>query len=409
MTQAYNLSKILFAWWAILASAQLIDFNSCIGYEKFGIISKLIRYSLALIAAVILYSFIIMTAKRKYKMSSICTDIIVMYVYLAIISILQNNTEALYKRGFLSCICMSIVFDMVLVLEDLNMFKNFLRALNTLAIINFISIVLMHSSNGFLVQTARGIVDSYYFLSLDNGHIVMLFPVICFNYAIYLRTRKVRYLVIVLVSIVGELITFSVTSCIMIALIFTIYFVRTHISTIGKIFTNKLVVVVMLIIIFAFFFLGHGIDLLSNVFILLFKKDIASTGRAGLYPIALDYIRRSPIVGYGYVADNRWIGGFNSPHNVIMNYLLAGGIIGLFLFLRIIYKAIKMGNNGSSLCQENIFLLTGIIAYVIASLAEGYDTYESYYLFWWVCISLGNNNAMNRILDSYKRTDYRYR
>jgi uncharacterized ion transporter superfamily protein YfcC len=61
----------------------------------------------------------------------------------------------------------------------------------------------------------------------------------------------------------------------------------------------------------------------------------------------------------------------------VLNYLIYGGLVGVvWFFIIILYSIKKLGN---SFARSSIILLGAILALVIASYAEGYDSYLNFY------------------------------
>lgn len=92
------------------------------------------------------------------------------------------------------------------------------------------------------------------------------------------------------------------------------------------------------------------------------------TGRASLWYGAVNLIRSSPWVGYGYTAGNISIwGGSFSSHNMFLELMIQGGLIYFAVFLCIIFYAFsrcrKAGTQFSNLffAAMYCFMLEGLV------------------------------------------------
>lgn len=69
--------------------------------------------------------------------------------------------------------------------------------------------------------------------------------------------------------------------------------------------------------------------------------DMSETSnRDRVYSNAIMDIKRSPVIGYGLLMKGSFIEG-SWPHNIILEVLLQGGIIYLFIFLFLMFKVVK--------------------------------------------------------------------
>lgn len=395
------LLKKLLVCLCVISFSSIIEFKLCRGLERFAFIDYAIRGGSVLATIGILCFIVISLLSRRYKISSICLLIVMMYGFFVLNSLFRGRPLA--KRGTLANFVMVLLFDYILYRKDSDSFRAILNTLNVLTFINCITIIIYYPQRGmpFYANSYQG--DWRYFLGYDNGHIITLFPLICFNSMIYIRTRRRIYLVPIIISLIGVIITKSATTTLMLVMIPCIYYAHKYSQLIRKTIMNRWVIVFFLILAFVFFFMMNGFTVVSDVLMRLFGKDIATSGRARLFPIALSYIRKSWLIGYGYAVSDLWIGGYSSPHNVFFNFLLTGGIIGLIWYLSIILTALREGGKSIYEHREFRILFSGIVAYVAASFAEGYDTYVTFYLFWCVCLALKNWKSMNAIIEQYNK------
>ena len=112
----------------------------------------------------------------------------------------------------------------------------------------------------------------------------------------------------------------------------------------------RYVVVTSLLAVFAVVTVGTTVDPVFSQMLTKMKIDATFTGRTDIWTVAIDYIRQSPLVGYGYQAfwrsdalmtsfteNNTWATTAPDSHNGYFDLLLAGGMPGLVLVLLWLY------------------------------------------------------------------------
>lgn len=111
----------------------------------------------------------------------------------------------------------------------------------------------------------------------------------------------------------------------------------------------------------------------------ILHKDVTLTGRTYLWDSALLYISQRPWTGYG-ISEIGMIerhGSYYSPHNLILQILISGGIVALILFLSVyMYSGIKMMKNGK-VCRN--LISAALFIYLFVSLTEA--TLNTQYLY----------------------------
>lgn len=389
--------KKIIAWIAVLSFSTLVEFDYVYGLHRLSFVNDCMDIGAVIISIVTVLILIVLCVDHQYRMSPVCFAIVGMYLFIGTVTLV--NGYSVFKRGFLANIAMSILFDIIIYRRDTKFFTSLLQALNVMTFLNFISLIVLFHQHGFVYAGPGRLHHNYYLLSYDNGHIVTFFPVICFNAMIYIRTRRLRYLFYPFVCLVSVLIMFSATSIVMLSLMLIIFLLCRYFHSIERIFFNRWMVMASIVII-GWLYLFNGLNQLSDITIYLFQKSLESAGRIRMRDTALSYILKKPLLGYGYVTNATWINGYNSAHNFILNYLLTGGLIGLVLFVIIIYMLLRKGEESLN-HREFLVPFSGVIAFLLASFAEGYDTYVTYYLFWAVCIAMYRSDSFYAMLDDY--------
>ena len=101
---------------------------------------------------------------------------------------------------------------------------------------------------------------------------------------------------------------------------------------------------------FALVTVGTTVDPVFSQMLTKLGLDASFTGRRDIWTVAIDYIRQSPLLGYGYQAfwrsdalmssfteNNTWATTAPDSHNGYFDLLLAGGVPGLMLVMVWIY------------------------------------------------------------------------
>ncbi|MFB4375899.1 Wzy-type polysaccharide biosynthesis protein UppW [Agrobacterium tumefaciens] len=109
-------------------------------------------------------------------------------------------------------------------------------------------------------------------------------------------------------------------------------------------------VVTLFLAVFALVTVGTTVDPVFSQMLTKLGLDASFTGRRDIWTVAIDYIRQSPLLGYGYQAfwrsdalmssfteNNTWATTAPDSHNGYFDLLLAGGVPGLVLVLVWIY------------------------------------------------------------------------
>ncbi|RRN73474.1 Wzy-type polysaccharide biosynthesis protein UppW [Agrobacterium deltaense] len=109
-------------------------------------------------------------------------------------------------------------------------------------------------------------------------------------------------------------------------------------------------VVTLFLAVFALVTVGTTVDPVFSQMLTKLGLDASFTGRRDIWTVAIDYIRQSPLLGYGYQAfwrsdalmssfteNNTWATTAPDSHNGYFDLLLAGGVPGLVLVMLWIY------------------------------------------------------------------------
>ncbi|TGE31896.1 O-antigen ligase family protein [Desulfosporosinus sp. Sb-LF] len=311
-------------------------------------------------------------------------------IYLILLSLLLLlTTYSTWKSGVDMEQCISFVvniavaafyFHWIILSKDTEELELFTISLNILQFVNLFTIILFYGGMEYAnSSTVMGSVGDVYFLGYDNGLISFVLPTIVLNYYLLQIRGKNIYKLFNLICILQVVITLSVTGIIGLFLILVLMKSR----NLYKMLSGKKAIVVSGIL-----FIGLISMQLQKLFsILLNAYNIGLTlgGRTVIWGWALEYIKESPLIGYGYNIERAktvffWRIGVSGAHNQILDVLLHSGIVGLFLFLVIV--AVPLGRLGKIYRHEHMkyqkLLIISISVYLVIMMVESYSAYSSY-------------------------------
>ena len=401
------LNKVLKVGLGVVAGisfSTMIEFSQVLGLEYLSFVNEFMDI-VAFVSCVVIGLFLTAALlKRKWMPSKQCLFILFFYILTVISTVLSEAT--ILKRGILSNVFLSLLFDACIDVEDGSIVLSLIHTLKILSLLNFLTVILYHRYGGmpyfdWRINSVRATNSSQYLLGVDNGHIVTILPLICFDLARFQKHRKKTALFFPCLFVFEIFLTFSVTTVIILVGTVTLFLVCKKYAFLRNILIDRRWFIPALLAFFLFFILFNGFSYFSDLFITLFGKDFTTSERARLYPIALSYIKKQWIFGYGYIYNDSWIGGYNSPHNVILNIVLSSGVVGLGIYLSILSSTLKAGLITLKRDPSNfgcLFLLCAIVGFVFGSMAEGYDTYVSFYLFWWMCLAAAQWDKFERLI-----------
>ena len=148
-----------------------------------------------------------------------------------------------------------------------------------------------------------------------------------------------------------------------------------------------------------YFYTGCGLVAFLNVFLLFIRKmafmepifaslgkDITMSTRTILWDKVIPVVESSFLFGYG-ISDNMWYihhGKYlMEAHNMVLSYMLQGGIVLLVLFLLMVLTLGWKIRNSNSLTSR--YLAVGIIAYLLVFLVESPSSVPGFYFLLALC------------------------
>ena len=258
---------------------------------------------------------------------------------------------------------------------------------------NFISIIFypdgMYGVNG---------VTHNWFLGYDNGHVVVLLPFICLALMalanVHNDLERFVLRLSVFIAIASVFLCYSTTSKVGI-IVFILYYLIRKFPTIGKKIINTRTIVVTAISFLVLIVIFRMQNLVLSTFLEVVQKDITFTGRIYLWDIGIELSKKYFMFGIGdnsnfieaLVLKSGMLGvqTISYLHNEILDILVRSGIIGLGLYIGIIYKTLKSIRSNKDGVEEKI-LLGGLGSFWIMMMFESFSNYELYFLYYLLLI-----------------------
>lgn len=116
----------------------------------------------------------------------------------------------------------------------------------------------------------------------------------------------------------------------------------------------------------------------STLIVDILHKDVTMTGRTYLWDTAITYLIRKPLYGYGIAAKMiERHGTMYSTHNLVLQILIAGGIVPILLFLSMYFVSCARLKRSRTVIKNVV--IVSIFIYLTALLTEA--TMNTAYLY----------------------------
>lgn len=114
------------------------------------------------------------------------------------------------------------------------------------------------------------------------------------------------------------------------------------------------------------------------------KKTMTFSGRTKIWDKGLGLIKKAPIMGYGHISGGRYIvntkGKLRDAHNLILQIVLRGGILGLGSFLLILKEGLSpLVKRDDSLAK---FFMVSIFIFFLMAIMEVYNLKVTFMIFY---------------------------
>lgn len=323
--------------------------------------------------AIWLYYFISVSKKSKLIANNL--SIFLYFIYIFIITIVLRGFSI---NGFQKLICYPSIFLFIIYTMDDNP-RLLLNTFCNVLLVDF-TLNLFFKRSFFATQYHMTFLGHVQLIS-QLGLIAIFCSVL---YFMYYRKSKLRTIAIIFLCVYTMFSTDASTALIAIVILLFMYFCyRVRMYHFLKVDTKYYILFGLLISSLILFLSVRNNIVYNNV-----NRIFDFNGRSFVWVAALESIRLQPIFGYGIegillkVFWNNWVNqnGFNYAHNQIMQNMLDGGVVGLFLFWKMVNNCVK---NINKIKEKKYKLLFNsvLIVFLIIMLVESVSLYCYFYMF----------------------------
>lgn len=367
--------KRVFFFILILPTIGILNLkNKYIGFPDLSWISRLLDYFYVLSVCIVFFYILYKALRGKGLFEKTTVLILILYLYIFLRTFMVDFD---INRAVVNVLIMIPVIELsVQTLQDMSAFVGVLNFFN---IINFISILFLYSSKGLKYWsnvTKRYWVDNY-FLGYDNGFIILILPLLCYNLILYAANRKKRYLIYIIICILSEVIIFSASSMIALVLFLLLYFLGNS-KYLKCIIYNPWSSILGCFGAFLLLVICRFLTFINKIVNFLFHKTL-SGARNRLWETGLERVKQKFLFGYGF-GKVELVGGYNAPHQMVLEWLLQGGIVEIIIYTILLFNVLSALRKKIEY-RNAIFIYNGIISFLVAYIAESYSTYAYYWVF----------------------------
>lgn len=236
----------------------------------------------------------------------------------------------------------------------------------------YINFILLH-----LHPEGLWIVDntSYYLLGGNYnqmGRTIIPALAIAGYYRIKYNKMKLNYALLVICSLFTLFFVESKTSIVGILLLLTFYFIKSY--RLRKWLGLSFIIFYLLFQLVVVFVQQDLSDKKHITYFVeeVLHKDLTFSNRTGVWTKSIKLIQESPINGYGYQSGSWYKERLEvtTAHNIILEQLITGGILGLSVFIIMIIAALRKYSMHPDSAMQFLFL--GLCTYFFMMIMEVY-------------------------------------
>lgn len=372
-----KLKNIEYAFYAMVFIILTIPRSVEVVFPKIYTIINIVKI---LVTALIVFKVL----KNKTKISKISIILIMYTMYLFLVTICNKvSTITLIKVYglnigiFLFC---DLIFTSNYKDRFIRFFSNYYL---TLLILNLFLIIIAYLSGNELSQ-----IGGTYLLGQDNRFILYIIPALLgFFYLSRMENKNSDKIKLVLTYFVGIYTVYFLWSVASLAVLLVIGMGYIF----GKIFKKININIKLLSCIIAAISIGIVFFKIQNYFsyfiVNILKKSMTLSYRTIIWDRALTMLLESKInlvFGFGYF-DTSYLfvdiqGRLNHLHNLILDPLFSGGIIGVIMYASMLYCIIKRINSIKKTFEGKMLSLVfcGLLLLLI------FDTFEAYQIYYFI-------------------------
>ena len=333
-------------------------------------------HKIYLLGSMIAIVFVCLLVYYYKKISLIMGTIALFYVFLLTNTFFKGGDVETLLRQISLVVPLCLLFDILLKTKYKYMaIKSLKTILYTYVLINLFTVIFF--PNGIFNLTGA---EHSWFLGHKNSigkYIMLLFLANDLDAYYSDKTGTFQNFILHGSAILTLVLIHSVTSLIVISAYVLAKLTIRYFRIIKKIFTVKNLIIAN-VLFFVLVIKLHIQDLFANVITLYLNKDLSFSGRTYLWDRAIKNIASHPVFGYGILtpeaaaARNGYTNA--SVHNLLLDYLLIGGVVAIiFLVAMHIMLSYRVKNYDSRLKRIiGIFFVTNSIFYMTETFLGSY-------------------------------------
>ena len=342
-------------------------------YKTVASIHYVLQLGLIVLVAFLIISQII---KKGIKSFSLVSYAVIIYKLFEMYAMYQNGVFSLTSIVNAGVIISSTVLAEYLLDKIPEGFLSILSIYSGLMIfVNNISFYIGNKSN----SDATG--NIIYFWQTKN-HLSSLFFIAFISAVVIYGIKRSRFFriwtVFIVFNIVLGVINFnSSTTIVGLAIMIALYFL----------FKKRKVLCKPIIWFGATLVINYAIVVLrvqqvfSWIIVNVLHKSLSFTGRTQIWDMALLYIARKPIFGYGESAvfDFSWASSEVVAHNQFLDIAIICGIPGMLLFVFVLFMVFKQLDKYKNSAVARI-LLCSLLGYMVMTITESPNPYQPWFV-----------------------------
>lgn len=367
------------------------------------------------IISIMFLAFVLL--KKKIRISTVSKWLILYFSFLFFVTIFNKISLMDYLKTY------SLNFGMILFCELVfnnderdKLIMNFSHIFLMMLIINFGFILICKSM--YNVYTFGN--SLMFFLGQDNRFILYIIPPILFyNYGFSILKQKNSIYLLFLTYIISIISLWTVWSAAALVVIIGLIFINLFLLKFKKIKINLQFISLIIFVLNISIVFFHLQNLFSFFIVDILHKSLDLSYRTYIWDKAIEIFKSDTIrliFGHGFqnveniffetvIKSNGQLIYLrpNHLHNIIINCLFFGGVIGSLIYINIYIKIIKKIN----IIKQNLYF-KNILAFILISIQVLliFDTFEFYQLYYFILIFiyyLGSNLIKNEFKTEFEK------
>ena len=322
--------------------------------------------------------------KDRRKISKYSKGVMIYAIYIFMVTIFNKVNIATCVKVYLLNISIILLCELIFNSNyKFEFVKFFTSYFLTLLVFNMIGLIFNYINMGTMVNK-----ENIYLLGQDNRFILYIIPTLLGYYYLNINNKsgKIGMIMTYIIGVVTLAVVWSVAS-LAILIIIGLGFLVLTVANKHDIKINSYIILILLITLSVTIVFFKIQNCFENFIVNVLHKSMTLSYRTIMWDDAKEMLIKNPvnlIFGFGYFdTQDSFIHmpiKVNHLHNIIMDPLFAGGIIGLTIYignLCIISNSInKISENNK---RNNICLIFGTLLLLLT-----FDTFEMYQIYYFI-------------------------